>query len=73
VDEPTYEVRVEGELSPLWSEWFDGLSMHYICDSAGAPGYTVLLLKTSDPARLHGVLAQIGNLNLNLISVVRKE
>jgi hypothetical protein len=50
VDEPTYEVRVEG-----------------------APGYTVLLLKTSDPARLHGVLAQIGNLNLNLISVVRKE
>ena len=73
MDEPIYEIRVEGQLGPLWCDWFEGLSIRYECDQEGAPGYTVLSLRAFDLARLHGVLAQIGNLNLKLLSVQRKE
>ena len=78
MDEPIYEIRVEGELSPMWSEWFEDLSIRYECGPEGpVPEGTrcvsVLSLRSSDPSRLHGVLAQIGNLNLKLISVLRKE
>ena len=73
MDATIYEIRVEGELSPIWSEWFEGLSLRYVCEQAGEPGYTVLSLRASDTARLHGVLAQIGYLNLKLLSVERRD
>lgn len=73
MDEPIYEIRVEGELGPLWSEWFEGVTIRYESEPGGARCVSVISLPSSDPARLHGVLAQIGNLNLKLISVLRKE
>jgi hypothetical protein len=75
VADPIYEIRVEGQLSQSWSEWFDGLTMRYEHGHGqpGEPGCTVLSLHDPDLARLHGVLAQIGNLNLKLISVQRCE
>jgi hypothetical protein len=73
VAEPFYEIRVEGEVSPLWCEWFEDLSIRDEAGPEGAPRISVLVVHSSDPARLHGVLAQIGNLNLKLISVLWKE
>ncbi len=29
MDQPyVYEIRVEGDLTDLWSDWFDGLAIH---------------------------------------------
>ena len=62
-----YEIRVEGYLSDRWSAWFDGLSIQN--EPNGESKLTGLL---SDQAALYGVLAKIHNLNLVLVSVVRR-
>jgi len=58
-----YEIRVAGHLSANWSARFEGLTIRHELD-----GETVLsgLL---DQAALHGVLARIRDLGINLISV----
>lgn len=61
-----YEIRVEGELPPDWSDWFEGLDVQ-----SCPPGESVLSGPLADQAALHGVLAKIRNLNLRLISVTR--
>jgi hypothetical protein len=62
-----YEIRVEGHLSNHWSVWFDGLTIQ--TEPNGETRLTGLL---SDQAALYGVLAKIHNLNLVLVSVVRR-
>jgi hypothetical protein len=64
---------VEGQLGSLWSEWFEGVRMRYESEPGNTQCVSILVLPSADPARLYGVLAQIGNLNLKLISVLRKE
>ena len=64
-----YEIRVEGWLEAYWVEWFDGLSI----EREEQPGVSLLRLGAADLSTLHGVLAQIGSLNLRLVSVVRKD
>jgi hypothetical protein len=61
-----YEFRVEGHLPSGWSDWFEGLSIQ-----REAGGVSVLSGPLPDQAALHGVLARIRDLNLNLISVTR--
>ena len=73
MDEPIYEIRVEGQLGPLWGEWFAGVRVRYESAPGNAQCVSILVLPSADPARLYGVLAQIGNLNLKLISVLRIE
>jgi hypothetical protein len=59
-----YEIRVKGHLDPRWSEWFDGLQI------ANEPnGETLLSGYLPDQAALHGILARMRDLNLQLISV----
>jgi hypothetical protein len=60
-----YEIRVDGRLGAQWAQWFDGVK---VSESAGQ---TVLLVPGEDPAVLYGVIAQIGALNLKLISIER--
>jgi hypothetical protein len=62
-----YEIRVSGRLDDAWQEMFEGLSM---CIDGGN---TLLVLNNDDPALLHGVLAQLGQRNLTLLSVRRYE
>ncbi len=62
-----YEIRVEGQLSGRWSEWFEGLSVR----SEG--GQTVLRGLLADQAALFGVLQKIHDLNLVLVTVARLE
>lgn len=62
-----YEFRVAQSLSDQWAAWFDGLEL--ACDDQGN---TLLSGTIVDQAALHGVLAKIRDLNLILLSVLRK-
>jgi hypothetical protein len=59
-----YQIRIRGQLSEGWSDWFDGLSL---CN--GEDGDAVLCGLLPDQAALHGVLNRIRNLGIELISV----
>lgn len=61
-----YEIRVQGSLSPCWSDWFDGLSLRIEPD-----GQTVLSGPIRDQSALVGLIGAIHALNLVLISVNR--
>lgn len=68
MDEPAvYEFRVAQSLSDQWADWFDGLGL--VRDDQGS---TLLSGTLADQAALHGVLTKIRDLNLILLSVVRK-
>jgi hypothetical protein len=65
MDTIVYVITVEGRLSPDWTDWFECLEAAY----DETTRCTVLRLLKDDPTLLHGVLAQIGALNLRLVSV----
>jgi len=56
-------IIVQGHLDIKWKDWFEGMAISY----QGAN--TVLSGKITDEAHLHGILNQIRDLNLKLISV----
>lgn len=67
MDKPyVYEIRVEGQLSERWSEWFEGLAI-----KTDQRGETILSGCFVDQAALFGALSKIHALNLTLISVNR--
>jgi hypothetical protein len=67
MDKPcVYEIRLEGQLSDRWSDWFEGLAIR-----TDFNGETTLSGLVTDQAALFGVLVKIHNLNLTLISVCR--
>ena len=67
MDKPSfYEIRVEGQLSDRWSDWFERLAIRNEPN-----GETTLSGLISDQAALFGVLNKIYALNLRLISVNR--
>ncbi|MBC8332939.1 MAG: hypothetical protein H8E28_13245 [Anaerolineae bacterium] len=58
-----YEITVKGHIDEQWADWFGELSIsHDEC------GLTTLSGMIVDQAALHGVLAQIRDLGLTLIS-----
>jgi hypothetical protein len=61
-----YEVRVRGALDDRWSAWFEDLELRSQPD-----GVTVLTGPVVDQAALHGLLAEIRDLGLPLLSVRR--
>jgi hypothetical protein len=61
-----YRVRVRGHLDDRWSDWLGGLDVQREDD-----GTTVLVGPVVDQAALHGVIAQIRDLGLPLLSVDR--
>ena len=67
LDEPmVYQIRVEGRLGPLWSEWFGGMTITLKDD-----GDTLLTGPVEDQAALHGLLRKVRDLGLPLISAIR--
>lgn len=64
----TYQVKVQGTLTPEWSNWFEGFSI-----SLQAQDETLLTGQVKDQAALHGLLARIASLGLPLLSVSRLE
>lgn len=68
LDEPAvYEFKIAQSLSDKWAAWFDGLVLIH-----DEQGNTLLSGTIVDQAALHGVLSKIRDLNLILLSVMRK-
>ena len=68
MDEPAvYEFKVAQSLSGRWAAWFDGLDLAH-----DDQGNTLLSGTIIDQAALLGVLTKIRDLNLVLLSVMRK-
>ena len=68
LDEPAvYEFKVAPDVSDQWAGWFDGLDL-----ARDDQGNTLLSGTIVDQAALHGVLTKIRDLNLILLSVIRK-
>ena len=65
-EQVVYQIRVRGVIGSRWLEWFDGLT---ICPQAD--GTTLLTGPVRDQSALHGLLAQIRDLGLPLLSVKR--
>jgi len=62
-----YEIIVAGQLDSHWVSWFGELTMRH-----NAAGQTILTATKMDQSKLFGVLAQIRDLGLTLISVRRQ-
>ena len=59
-----YEIKIKGRLDESWSEWFEPMTIDHTEDAN-----TVLRGFVPDQAALQSILANLGNLNLALISV----
>ena len=62
------EVRVRGRMDKDWSEWLGGLSIAHT-----AQGDTVLTGSVRDQAAVYGLLFQLSNLGLRLVSLTCEE
>ncbi|MBN1138905.1 MAG: hypothetical protein JXM73_20135 [Anaerolineae bacterium] len=63
-----YEIRVKGNLEPMWSDWFDGFAVIQQENDE-----TLLTGQVIDQPALHGLLAKIRDLGLPLLAVKRLE
>ncbi|MCK5157280.1 MAG: hypothetical protein KAQ69_12695 [Spirochaetales bacterium] len=61
-----YQIRLKGCLTGQWSEWFGGMTVT-LDDS----GDTLLTGPVKDQAVLHGLLRQVRDVGMTLISVNR--
>lgn len=59
-----YEIKIQGHLDGYWSEWLGGLEIAQTTD-----GYSILTGFVLDQAALHGILVQIRDLGVPLISL----
>ena len=63
-----YEIKVKGQLDEHWADWLGGLSITH-----DALGNSLLTGVVPDQAALHGILAQIRDLGLTLISFMPQD
>jgi hypothetical protein len=63
-----YEIRVQGVLDSRWSAWFDGLQL-----TSDQSGQTSIAGPVTDQAALHGLLAKVRDLGLELLEVRRTD
>lgn len=59
----TYVICVEGHLDEKWSDWLQGMAVRHESD-----GTTTLEGPLTDQAALHGVLTQMRDLGVPIIS-----
>ena len=59
-----YQIRIEGQLGPQWTDWFEGLTITLVED-----GDTLLTGPVVDQAALHGLLKKVRDTGLTLIAV----
>ncbi len=71
-DQAHYEIQVKGHLSERWSSAFDGLVMATGFSEDGTP-ITTLSGPIADQAALHGMLARIRDMGMELLAVNRVE
>jgi hypothetical protein len=70
--ERTYQIVVQGNLDPSWSDWFSGMTIAF---TAGPDGTltTTLTGAVADQAALRGILSKLWDLNLTLLWVGQVE
>ena len=61
-----YEIRLKGHLDARWIDWFESLSFTHESD-----GTTILAGPVVDQAALYGLLRQVRDLGLPLLSVIQ--
>jgi hypothetical protein len=61
-----HEIRVQGHLDAHWADWLEGMTFTHESD-----GTTTLTGPLADQSALHGVLNQIRDLALPIVSVRR--
>lgn len=61
-----YEIRLQGHLDPRWATRFDGMTLTHSRD-----GTTLLRGPVVDQAALHGLLHQLRDIGLPLVSVTQ--
>jgi len=61
-------IRIKGHLDPSWQDWFEGLEI-----VQEQEGTTLFLGPLEDQAALHGILAKIRGLGLDLLSFETSE
>jgi len=65
-DQPVvYQIRIKGHLGRQWTGWFGGLSI-----TLEDNGETLLTGPVVDQAALHGLLRQVRDLGMPLVSVI---
>ena len=65
--QPTsYQIRIKGHLGRQWTDWFEGLTI-----TPEDNGDTLLTGVVFDQAALHGLLRQVRDLGMPLLSVNR--
>ena len=64
-----YEIRVQGELDPDWTDWFDDGRRVSAVDIHTERGVTTLTGQVADQPALFGLLLKIRDLSLALLSV----
>jgi hypothetical protein len=62
-----YEIRLQGRLDPRWSARFEGMTL------TTGDGITLLAGPVVDQAALHGLLHQLRDIGLPLVSVRQVE
>lgn len=64
-DQPVmYEIRIGGQLTSQWMDWFDGLSI--LVEESGE---TKIVVSVADQAALFGLLKKVRDLGIPLLSV----
>ena len=66
-DQRHYRIQVRGHLSSQWDDWFNVLAIDNLPD-----GDALLHGELPDEAALHGVLGQLRDLGLELLSLRRE-
>ncbi len=61
-----YHVRLQGHLDSGWGDWFGDVTI-----TSSDDGTTLLICRVIDQSALHGLLRQIRDLGLTLLSVNR--
>ena len=61
-----YQIKIKGHLGREWTDWFGGLSI-----TLEDNGDTLLAGPVVDQAALHGLLRQVRDLGMPLLSVIR--
>lgn len=59
-----YQIRLKGHLGSQWTDWFGGMTI-----SLEENGETLLTGPVVDQAALHGLLRQVRDLGMPLVSV----
>ena len=63
-----YQIKVQGQLDPDWSDWFSGMVIEHQLGKDGS-SMTILTGAIVDQAALRGILHKLWDLNLVLYSV----